>query len=280
MPEPGADVSLRLGIIGGCLSHQHDVGVNELYHRRLADMVATSSGRRLRVRIARSFELGYEERLERLLERGELDVVLLHMRATIVTRASLLVRVPQGDGTRLTPNPALLDRRHHRPLVTGNEELQFIAGESDAYAGSRPPQDAPPPGRRIAGFRIRDLNNAAGKLIGLHRWAIDDELARLDGFLKACRGHGVRALVMGPTPANFGTWQAELVRRYGDALLGRLADTGVPFARVDAAAGPSGHPITRADGLHLTAEGHEVVAAELFRAGQPYWPPALRPPGG
>jgi hypothetical protein len=267
-----ADNPLRLGIIGGCLSHQHDIALGELYHRRLADMVAAWSGRRLRVRIARAFELGYEERLERLLERGELDVVLLHMRATIVTRASLLVRVPAGGGTRLAPNPALLDRRHRHTLVTGNEELRVATGQGDAYNGSRPPQDAPPPGRRIARFRFRDINNAAGKFIGLHRWAIDDELLRLDAFLAACRRRNMAVLIMGPTPATFGAWQSGLIRRYADVLQARLDGAGIPFARVDATTGPSGRLITRADGLHLTAEGHEGVAAALFRAGTPYWP--------
>jgi hypothetical protein len=292
MPE--ADSPLRLGIIGGCLSHQHDIGLGELYHRRLADMVAASSGRRLRVRIARSFELGHEDRLERLLDRGELDVVMLHMRATIVTRAALLVRVWSGGQSSFRLNPALLDRRHHRPPAVGNEELQFLADQTaeaaargsdldtpDAYNGSQPRQDAPPAGRRLAGFRLRDLNHALGKLLGLYAWAIDDELSGLDGFLHASRKRGVAVLVMGPTPATFGGWQSGLIRRYSETLQTRLGAKGIPFARVDVTTGPSGRIVTRADGLHLTAEGHELVAAELYRAGQPYWPapPGPEPPG-
>jgi hypothetical protein len=232
------------------------------------------------------------------------------MRSTIVTRAALLVRVWSGGQSSLRLNPALLNRRHHRPLVVGNEELQFLADETaaeaaatageaataatsstsstdveaatagvtpdeagpDAYGGTRPPQDAPPPGRRIAGFRLRDFNHAAGKLLGLYTWAIDDDLIRLDGFLNECRQRGMAVLIMGPTPATFGPWQSALIRRYSEVLQARLGAEGIPFARVDSAIGPSGRLVTRADGMHLTAEGHEAVAAELFRAGQPYWP--------
>jgi hypothetical protein len=170
--------------------------------------------------------------------------------------------------------------------VTGNEELQFLADQftaeagasssdldtPDAYNGARPPQDAPPRGRRIAGLRLRDINHAMGKALGLYSWVIDDELIRLDGFLDVCRRRNLNVLVLGPTPATFGPWQAQLIRQYGQALQTRLEDTGIPFARVDTATGPGGRLITRADGLHLTAEGHDVVAAELFRAGRLCWP--------
>lgn len=272
---PDADGALRLGIIGGCLSHQHDIAVGELYHRRLAAMAANSGGRRLRVRIARSFEFGYAERLDRLLGRGELDVVMLHMRATVVTRAALLVRERSGGQSRLRPNPALFNRRHNRPAGCGNEDLVHMPdlATPDAYGGSRPAQDVAPQGRRVVGFRLRDVNHALGKMLGLYRWVIDDELIRLDGFLDACRRRNLQVLVMGPTPATFGPLQSALIRRYSEALEVRLKARGIPFARVDAATGPSGRPVTRADGLHLTAEGHEAVATALFHAGQPYWAP-------
>ena len=185
MTEGGAH--LRMGIIGGCSSHQHDIPINGLYHRRLAALVAEAGGQRLRVRIVRAFDESYEARLERLLASGDIDLVMVHMRVTIVMRAALLVREQTPGGTRLRLNPAFLHRGHRgRPTwISGDAGFADAIAEglvasgaagpdTDAYGGTRPAQDSHPAGRRIAGFPLRELNHGLGRLLGLHRWAIED----------------------------------------------------------------------------------------------------------
>jgi len=283
MTEGGAH--LRMGIIGGCSSHQHDIPINGLYHRRLAALVAEAGGQRLRVRIVRAFDESYEARLERLLASGDIDLVMVHMRVTIVMRAALLVREQTPGGTRLRLNPAFLHRGHRgRPTwISGDAGFADAIAEglvasgaagpdTDAYGGTRPAQDSHPAGRRIAGFPLRELNHGLGRLLGLHRWAIEDELLRLDAFLGTCARRGIPVIVLGPTPATFGRWPAQLMHDFSAAIGKRLQGTGIPYAPVDERSCAGGAPLTRADGIHLTLAGHEAVARTLFRAGGSFWP--------
>jgi lysophospholipase L1-like esterase len=129
----------------------------------------------------------------------------------------------------------------------------------------------PLPGRRIAGFRLRNLNYALGVLAGPGGWAVEDELLRIDALARACKQRGIPLFVLGPTPTVFSWWSSRVTRRANDAIRRRLAATGVPYALIEGATDGSGRPLVRADGFHLTPDGHRFVAERLYDGGMRQW---------
>lgn len=84
----------RLGIIGGCMSHQRRIPLNALYQRKLAVLLEADPGVRLRTYIVRDFESDLRARLDRLLAGPPVDGVLAHIRAAnMVVPARFLRRL-------------------------------------------------------------------------------------------------------------------------------------------------------------------------------------------
>jgi hypothetical protein len=255
----------RLGIIGGCSSHQRDTPLNALYHRQLAQLLAANPGVRLRTRIVRAFSRPYTERLDQLLAGPPIDSVMLHIRVSTVMQSRLLMTRYEHGRPRLAFNPALFRRGHSpRSGATPTGALH----EPDAY-GDEPfyDQDLPRPGRRIAGFRLRNLTHLLGALAGLDRWAIEEDMLGLDAIVRACEDRGVPLIVLGPTPASYSYWSQRVVRRTNAAIRRRLTGTGIPFALIDCVRDADGHPLTLADGVHMTPAGHRYTAERLYEAG-------------
>ncbi|MGA3058712.1 MAG: SGNH/GDSL hydrolase family protein, partial [Candidatus Limnocylindrales bacterium] len=82
---------------------------------------------------------------------------------------------------------------------------------------------------------------------------------------------GIPLFVLGPTPTTLSWWASRVTRRANDAIRRRLAGTGVPCALLEGTADGDGRPLLRADGLHLTPDGHRFVAERLYEGGMREW---------
>jgi hypothetical protein len=266
----------NLAIIGGCMSHQHDVPFNGLYQRRLAAMLKADPGVVLRPYIVRDFEMDLRTRLDRIPADQPIDGVLAHIRAAnMVVPAHIFRRLDRDGHSRLVVNPALFRRRHADTVVLTLRSNQIRGRDKprgpDAYGDSPNRQDRPPEGLRIAGFRARNLNIAVGSLVGLDNWAIAEELRRYDEFEQACRERGLPLFVLGPASVEYSYWTGRIVRKANARILRRLAGGDVPFALIEQACDAAGRPLTRVDGIHLTVDGQRFVARLLYEHGMREW---------
>jgi hypothetical protein len=263
----------RLGIIGGCSSHQRYTPLSALYHRQLAELLAADPGVRLRPHVVRAFNRRYVDRLDLLLAGPPVDAVMVHVRMLVVHRARLLVGRFENGTRRQRLHPALFRRGHSMrsatPVPGDGTAATELQRQSDAYGGVKgeDTQNMPPPGRRIAGYRLRNLNYLLGALAGLDRWAIEQEMLAMDVVVRACRDRGVPLIVLGPTPAAYSYWSQRVIRRTNAAIRRRLTGTGIPFALIDRVRDADGHPLTLADGVHLSPAGHRYMAETLYSAG-------------
>jgi hypothetical protein len=278
MTEPMPE--FHLGIIGGCMSHQRDTPLNALYHRRLAVMLEHDPGVRLRPHVARHFSLDNADRLEELLAGSHLDGLLVHLReVTIVSAARAFVTVSSEGERHRRLNPAMFDRGHRfraeRPALSSSSSNSLTAESTrspDAYGGVvEDLQDLPLPGRRIAGFRLRNLTYMLGVMAGLGGWAIQDELLRFDDLAAACRQRGLPLFILGPTPATYSYWANRVTSRAVVEIRRHLSAVNVPCALIEQTVDGAGDPLIRADGFHMTTHGHRFVAEQLYEQGMRDW---------
>jgi hypothetical protein len=253
------------------MSHQPGIPFNALYHRQLARQAQERAGIQLRTHVARGFGLDFGARLDALEERFALDGVLLHLRVTVVKRARLVVRVPAQKGRRSRIHPALFRRRHEGPAV---EELRAAenAGEDVEDTGQvRAAKHERRRVRRIAGLNWLEANSALGALVGLDRWAADDEVRRLADFVAECERRGLPLFILGPTPLGGQHWAARSVKRLEERVAKFSEQRGLPCALVAAERDTAGRPVVKRDGMHLTIEGHGFIAQRLIEGGFTEW---------
>lgn len=274
------------------MSHQLGVPYSALYHRRLASMLRADPQVQLRVSIAREFTLDPASRLELLMSESAIDGVLVHLREWPLVRSSRLYLTPLGDQTATRLNPAMFHRRHdsvrgrHR---VGDENTDAYGGAlseadwdsiSDAAdsrgraagtVGDVAIKDAPIGGRRVAGFRLRNVNYFLGTIAGIAGWAIEDELLRLDDLARVCRERRVPLFVLGPIPLTYTYWATRMAKTANGRVRRRLAGSDVGYALIDRTTDLAGHPLTGLDGFHRTVEGHRFVAEQLYEQGMREW---------
>lgn len=266
-----------LGVVGGCLSHQRGVPPSQLYHRRLARQLRARGAGPLRVRIARDFEQSHVERLERLLQTAHLDGVLVHVRSEFTRKASLITIQVRADGIHYYWHPFLLRQRQYG---WAEVEAQQFSTCRELYRRLRSPAATPPtpapPGlpadsesslpaaTRLAGIPIRDAFYAAGALVGLHRWAINDELRMLRDLARRFEQLQLPLLVLGPGRRPCNGWLDQLCQRCDRQLQTELVQWTLPYCSLPDTVNRAGVPLYGADGFHFTPAGHAYVADRLL----------------
>jgi hypothetical protein len=260
----------ELAILGGCMSHQAGIPFNSLYHRHLAREAQRLTGIRLRPYVARGFGLDFGARLDTLQERVELDGVLLHLRVMVAKRARLIVRGRASEGRRARVHPALFSRRHDGPAI---EELREAENDGDDVE-ERSEVGAANHDRRWGwrgGITSLELNTALGAMLGLDRWAADDEVHRLARFAAECDKRRLPLFILGPTPLVGARWAARPLKALDRSIAAFARRCDLPFALIDALNDREGRPIIKRDGVHLTLEGHAFVADRLIAGGFMEW---------
>jgi len=257
----------RLGIIGGCLSHQPGMSLDSLYHRQLAVMLRPQ-GIDFRVSIARGFELTYAQRLELLLQRQPIEAVLLHLRIVVVNEIALL-------GNRIADG-----RRHYflNPVLSGRSsaelERQIVESQAGTFrleesspTNANPPLNdfaVPPPAKRVGRLRLRELNLAAGFLLGLDRRAIAKQLRLFEELQSSCTERNLPLIILGPTPTTRFRQMTRFWQKYNGALRDYFGPSSLHPVLLESMQTDSGEPMLLGDGLHLTHSGHRQVARQLY----------------
>jgi hypothetical protein len=265
----------HLGIIGGCLSHQSDIALSQLYHRQLATKLLETSGIRLQVHIARDFEQIYSDRLNLLKDVAHLDGILLHLRIIFTRKASILSRHVQNDVETYYLHPFLLRRHQHgwADVETANFKncLRVTHPKGSKANTSSETMHGPRIGRRVFGFRLRDMNLILGTLLRLDEWAINDEIHMLRGLVQACQARNLPLFVLGPTPFVGSYWVARLIGKMNERLDSFLASMRVPFCPINDLTDEDAQLLLRPDGLHLNEDGHSFVAKRLAATLEPWF---------
>ncbi|MDE0830122.1 MAG: hypothetical protein OSB03_13060 [Vicinamibacterales bacterium] len=259
--------TVRLGVVGGCLTHQDGIPLSKLYHRRLAASLRDEAGIRLQVRVARDFQRPYLARLESLLETHHLDGVLLNMRVAMTNKGTLLSRNSADGIARYSLHPFMFNSREvgwaesqsrgGRGVTVVRRPAGRVGAEEHLQARS---------GRHIFGFRVNDLNLILRHLIGLDDWAIRDEMAMLSQFARACEVHQLPFIVLGSSLLADVPQVNRLAARIAERARALLLPMNVPYCAIDTTLDENGQPILLPDGYHLSENGHRYVARQLRSA--------------
>ena len=225
----------RLGIVGGCLSHQAGIPFSRLYHQVLSRQLRDAYGVTLRPVIDRSFGSPLDERLAALANR-QADLVLMHVRSVVTVAATRVYR--------------------RKPRARSNRGPEPSADQQPAV-GSR------------AGLHpdwVHEGNMALGVLLGRHRRVSSGQVREAVMASEVGAKRGVVLLVMGPTGVLRGPVDRLVCAKLNQSLARASHTEGFEFVDL---LGEWDRAFCLPDGYHLTAEGHRHVADRLFAAISP-----------
>jgi hypothetical protein len=220
----------RLGIVGGCLSHQPGIPFSRLYHQVLSRKLKDAYEVRLRPVIDRSFHAPLDQRLAALADR-QVDLVLVHVRSVMTVGSTALYRRKPRASTDDGAEPP--SRR--RPALGSRE-------------GLHPDW-------------MRECNVALGVLLGRHLRVSAGQVNEAIAATETAARRAVFPVVMGPTAVVRGPTDRLVCAALNRSLVRASRRHGFEF--VDVLQGWD-RALCLPDGTHLTAEGHRHVADRLF----------------
>jgi hypothetical protein len=220
----------RMGIVGGCLSHQPGIPFSRLYHQVLSRKLEDAYGVKLRPVIDRSFDAPLDQRLAALADR-QTDLVLVHVRSAVTMDSTRLYR-----RRRLGPADDLTEPPVGRRLGFGSR------------AGLHPDW-------------MHEGNVAIGVLLGRHRRVSAGQVSEAIAATAVAARRAVFPMVMGPTAVVRGPADHLVCATLNRSLVDAARTHGFEF--VDVLQGWD-RAFSLPDGTHLTAEGHRHVADRLF----------------
>ena len=85
----------------------------------------------------------------------------------------------------------------------------------------------------------------------------------LERCRRLCVARDLPLIILGPTPVGLSPWRSRLCGRMNRALQQRVPELGLPLACIEGLTDDAGRPLLKADGFHMTAQGHAYVADRL-----------------
>ena len=254
------DTKVTIGIIGGCLAAQPGIPHSKLYHKRLIKLLDEGMGIEVGIVLAKDSHSSYTDRLAGLLQRRQLDAVLLHIRPTTChMKRQCLVTMPGGGKSGRIINPLLLRRSGESWHSRKGHSTTDAAGRGVGYD-----HGAISPRRR--GLMV--LNCLLGVLLGAHRLALRNERHLVKEMHTACKREGIQLYILGPTPARMTPLDDWICRSASQSIEALAKELGIAYTAYHDLLTPEHKHMLNADMLHLTEDGHEHMAKVLYQLFQ------------
>lgn len=194
----------RIGFFGGCVTHQHNIPPESLFHAALRQSAGNYT-------LAFGHYLSFDQlvpSLSKFLEMHELETLYLFVRPfPLPPLHKLVVKYEDANGkARHALHPAFFKR-----------ELQWDEALSK-HQVVRPFNNNKQPF-----FGLHDVNVWLGALFGLHRWAQQFVVLQLHEVLEVCNAKGVELRVVS-TPPNRQSWSGERMMRQISEMVERWCD--------------------------------------------------------
>lgn len=274
-------MSIRVGVIGGCLSHQPGMRKSDLYTSIIRQRFWAERRISIIFSIARDFQHSFIDRLDRLISQGPIDIVLLHVRSSFAEKASFFDVQSTESNVLYYINPNLFsrqsksynkcDRRPERKRFLIFRRRRASVSKRSASVSSLSTSselgifDTPPNPRRILGFSLRNLMYLAGIISGISHRAIEDEVQNLMSAIERCSELKLPIVIMGPS-RRFDCFGMDFICHMMDRRLMKILDRiEVPYIGLHQKSRCGSRLLFLPDGHHLNADGHEEVAKCIFR---------------
>lgn len=236
---------MKIGCMGGCINKQKGLPGNELYHRRLMEELMHSEPD---ANIVLASYLSYRQLpadAQAFLAKTRPDVLCLFIRPfPILPLLKPLVKFDRDNNkVGYGLHSALFNRKHTWPA----RYTRHLTSGNFAFT---------PRSER----GIRDMNLLAGKIFGLHQWAMQYIGRQVDAVESLCRAANVRLIILGPPQYSVSATANKIFGEIDQFLSKKFEQTGQHYIELY----PLSEKYFEQDKIHLNKQGHSLIADKIL----------------
>ncbi len=248
-----AKTKVEIGIIGGCMASQLDLGISNLYHRKLArklmDKLNIESNTRIKVfpEYYRIFGL-----VNQLVKNNGIDILILQLRpAPFIKRADFLIDNRKG---KYIVNPILLNPFNAKKL----EDITLVKDPVlEPWKLIRDPK------KLNLIDKILKKNTKIGGLFFLKMHAQRYVLKTITSVHSICAENNIELIVVGAlNPIN--EIKVKLFFDLNNYLMSKLSKYNIAYIDIFNIMKKDKKSFYSEDMFHINKKGHEVIAGLLF----------------
>lgn len=242
---------MKIAIVGGCFTCQHNIPFNRLYHQTLVDLLS-GQGIEAEVQSIRYERLAKTiEKIEALRNGYGFNILLFHL------RAEPLMRMVKFYYKYLDENGKM-----HRSLNIPIFRL-FYPEKFDVLLSRRLQTDTVSSKESKMHIWLKGINYRFGNFIGNQRHAIKMHNNFLITLQEYCHCHKINLLVLGPVSRPCSAFENHLSKRMDKEFAMFCKKRGMRYVNLLGEITSTRENMFFENGIHVSQAGHDEVAKIL-----------------
>lgn len=244
---------MKIAIVGGCFISQHNIPPDKLYHQT-ARRLLERGGHEIIISTIRYERIsGTLNKIKKLRNEFEFDLLIFHLRAEPVLRMSkLYYKFTDDKGVKRNS----INTPFNSPSIPERHDL-LSAKRIDL-------EDNRKPDTRLH-HMLRELNYYSGTIAGNRRNALKQYLELTKEVVKSCHETNSSLLLMGPASRPFSTFENDLSKIIDRQFSEFARDERIGYLRLLGYTTSNNEQMFFPNGIHVSQAGHDETGHRLCK---------------
>ena len=244
---------MKIGIVGGCFTEQHNIPFERLYHQSLKQLLNTTEDK-VEIRTVRY------ERISKCVNKVigfhdsyPFDLLIFHLRAEPIMRLSKLYY------KYLDHEKKLKHSINFPPLnLIYPEKYDLLLNRQICSHGNNELDES--------GFHhlLREANYAIGSLIGNKKYAFNQLENSIFQISQFCVSRNVEFLLLGPVSRPFSRFENKISEEMDKRFASFSVEKSIHYLSLIKKHTVKDKSIFFENGIHVSQEGHDEIAQMIF----------------
>lgn len=243
---------MKILIIGGCFTTQHNIEFSRLYHQSLKKKMIDYTGQPTEINTIRYERIGKTlEKISDFHKAKDFDLLIFHLRTEPFMRLVKLYYKYINESQKQTGSLNLPFLNH---LMS--EKHDVLEQRRINISNSSP--------EKKMHFYLRELNYHLGRLVGNKRKALKMYEGFLNEIVEYCHKQNKDLLVLGPASRPFSQFENRLSSDISDYFGKYSKDNKINYLELIGEKTGKQANMFFPNGQHVSQEGHDEVADKIF----------------
>ncbi len=245
---------MKIAIVGGCFTNQHNIPFNCLYHQNLKKMLEGYSENVEIITIRYERISKCLEKIIELQKVNDINLLIFHLRAEPIMRMSkLYYRYLNNDGKiKHALNLPYLKIFYPEKFdllsqIRVNAQENIIKKESKVY------------------HFLRETNYLLGSLIGNKKYALNVLKSTILQIRDVCFNGNVNFLLLGPVLRPFSKFEDKLSKEINNIFELLTKEKSIKYLSLIKNVTSNNIPMFFENGIHVSQAGHDEIANMIFK---------------
>lgn len=244
---------MKIAIIGGCFISQHNIPPDKLYHQT-AKKLLEREGHQIIIRTIRYERIsGTLNKIKKLRNEFEFDLLIFHLRAEPVLRMSkLYYKFTDDKGAKRNS----INTPFNSPSIPERHDL--LSAERIDLEDNRKPDT------RLHHI-LREMNYYCGTIAGNRQNALKQYLELTKDVVKFCHDANSKLILMGPASRPFSHFENDLSKRIDRQFSKFARDERISYLKLLGYTTSTKEPMFFPNGIHVSQAGHDETGHRLCK---------------